>query len=142
MANDLTLHQTKEMDNYKQPATLDEALEAKMAPVIGAVNQHVEKIYQDFNMALYRQMQGMDKVEKDLSHMVQVLWGLVNESNARLAAIETVLVRNGMDPEDLATELANIKEQLKAAGMEEVPLMQEMSTVEAPLGSPDLAPPL
>jgi len=136
------LHKKKEMDDYKQPATLDEALEAKMAPVIGAINQHVEKIYQDFNMALYRQMQGMDKVEKDLSHMVQVLWGITNEANARLAALETVLVKNGMNQDDLVEELRSIKDQLKAEGMEEIPLRAPTSTVEEFQVPPGQAPQL
>jgi len=130
MSDDLILNQKKEMDGFKQPATLDDALEAKMGPVIGAINQHVEKIYQDFNTALYRQMQGMDKVERDLSKMVQVLWGIVNESNARLAALENVLIKNGMNKEDLEKEIVDIKDQLKSTGeWQDVALNEVMESV-------------
>ena len=112
----------KEMDTLKEPTTLDAALESKLNPVIGAIIEHVKQIYEGFNMPIFKQMNHTDKVEKDISQMVQVLWGIVNESNVRMAALETVLIKNGMNQDELVQEIQTVKEQMKAAGMEEIPL--------------------
>jgi len=103
----------KESDNFKQPTTLDEALEAKLDPVINAINAHVEKIYSDFNMALHKQMENAGRVESELSRMVQILWGIVNKANVRLAALESTLIKNGMSQKTLEEEIVKIEEELK-----------------------------
>lgn len=115
MAGEL-IRANKEMDGFKKPRTMDEILEDKLAPVIEAVNQNVEKIYQDFNMALTKQLQNIDHVERGISHMVQVLWGTVNQANARTAALERVLLKNGLSQEDLEAEILLVQKELEATG--------------------------
>jgi adenylosuccinate synthase len=106
----------KERDGFKQPATMDEILENKLAPVIDAVNTHVEKIYHDFNTALHKQVNNMNRVEHDISRMVQVLWGFVNKANARTAALERVLLKGGLDQEVYEAEIAEVEKQLMETG--------------------------
>jgi hypothetical protein len=111
-----SLERTKEIKDFKQPATMDEILEAKLAPVIDAINGHVQTIYKDFNMALHKQHNNLIVVEKDISKMVQVLWGIVNKTNARAAALERLLIKNGLPEEDLANEILAVEEELEKTG--------------------------
>jgi len=111
----------KERDAIKTPGTLDQALDSKINPIIDLINSHNEKVYKDFNSALMKQIEETAKVEKDISHMVQVLWGIQNKANARAAALESVLLKNGMDETELATEIASVE-----ALMEEQQQMQKV----------------
>lgn len=114
---------TKEMDHFKKATTLDEALEAKLNPVLEAINEHVGKIYQDFNGSLFKQGQRMDgleaviqQAEVSMSKMVQILWGIVNKSNARMSALERVLISNGLEQSQLEEEILKVEEELDATG--------------------------
>lgn len=106
----------KERDGFKQAATMDEILENKLAPMIDAVNTHVEKIYLNFNTALHKQVNNMNRVEHDISRMVQVLWGFVNKANARTAALERVLLAGGLDQDAFEAEIAEVEKQLMETG--------------------------
>ena len=110
------LMRAKEVDGFKKPASMDEILDNKLAPVIDAVNIHVEKIYNDFNMALHKQVNNMNRVEHDISRMVQVLWGFVNKANARTAALERVLLKNGLDQEAFEAEIEAVEKELTDTG--------------------------
>ena len=106
----------EDLKKFKQPATLDEILEGILKPLIDGINDQVEGVYKNFNIAMQAQMNNMSKVEADLSKMVQVLWGIVNSSNARTAALERVLINNGLSQEELAAEIALVDEELKKTG--------------------------
>ena len=112
-----------ELKHFKQPTTLDEALSAKLDPIVEAINEHVEKIYKDFNIALFKQIERIDGLagtveqgEISMSRMVQVLWGIVNKSNARNAALERVLLRNGLDQKQLEEEIITVERELLDTG--------------------------
>ncbi len=122
MANEMSRPE-KEMDDFKKPPTLDELIDAKLDPVIVAINQHVEKIYHDFNTALFGQQRYMEKVEVEITRMVTGLWGIVEKSNARALAVETVLLNNGMDPKQLEDEIVAVTKLLEETkDIKEVPL--------------------
>jgi len=141
----------KEMDHFKKPTTLDEALEAKLNPVLEAINEHVGKIYQDFNGSLFKQGQRMDSLESaiqqteiSISKMVQVLWGIVNKSNARMSALERVLINNGLEQSQLEDEILKVEEELDATGewskvqLEEInkKIIQKPETTSAQIPQP------
>lgn len=107
---------TSEISKFKQPATMDELLSAKIHPIMEAINEHVETIYKNFNLALHNQNEIMSKVEKDLSGMVRVLWGIVNSANVRTSALERVLMKSGLDEQELVAEIELVTKELNATG--------------------------
>lgn len=128
--NELMTPPEKEMDTFKKPPTMDELIEAKLAPVIVAINNHVQKIYKDFNTALSGQQQYLEKVEVDISRMVTGLWGIVEKANARALALETVLLKNGMNPKELEDEIKVVIDMLKQSkDFKEVPLSEVLPSI-------------
>jgi len=112
-----------ELKKFKEPLSLDEALIAKLDPIINAINEHVEKIYKDFNEALYKQHEQMNGItqalidsEKNVTHMVQILWGIVNKANARSSALEKVLIKNGLKQEEFEEEIIAVEKALLETG--------------------------
>lgn len=114
--------QGEEISDFKPPASMDEILNAKISPIIDAINNHIEAIYKDFNMAMHKEHMNLIAVEKNISQMVEVLWGLVNKSNARMAALERVLINNGLSIDQLAEEIERIEKELEKAGMKQYDL--------------------
>lgn len=105
-----------ELEDFKPHPTMDEILEAKLHPLIESINSHVENIYKDFNTALHKQHMNLVTTEKDLSQMNTVLWGIVNKSNVRLAALEKILIKNGLDKGEFAKEIEELEGELEKGG--------------------------
>lgn len=84
------------MDGTKKPTSLNDALEHRLNPIIDTINEHVQQIYEDFNQALYKQMNNMNVIEQGITKMTQVLWGIVNKANLRNASLEKLLVDKGI----------------------------------------------
>jgi hypothetical protein len=105
-----------EMESHKPPASMDEILQARLDPVIDEINKHVENIYKEFNIALHKQHMNLVGVEKEITNMTQVLWGIVNKTNVRAAALERLLIKNGLSEEAFADEIIAAEEELMKTG--------------------------
>jgi small-conductance mechanosensitive channel len=116
MSNQLMTAPQKEMDGLKRAQTLDEVVKRQLDAVTDLINEHIKNVYEDFNRAMANQLQNVDRVENSVSHMVQVLWGIVNKSNARTAALERVLLKNGLSQDDLEAEILKVEQELQATG--------------------------
>lgn len=108
--NQAGLHQKK------QPPTVDEVIERKFNSILDVIDNHTEKIYNDFNQAMQNGMNQIIKTENDLTKMVNLLWGLLNKSNVRMAGLESVLVKNGLSLQEVEKEVLTIENKMKETG--------------------------
>jgi len=121
------------LDAKKTAPTLDDTLDRKMQTILDLINEHMSKVYQDFNTAMMTQNQKVNKIELDLSKGIQVLWGIVNQANARAAALESLLIKNGLSPQELTDELEAIITQMKDSGAwVEIPMEEAMKEGDIP----------
>ena len=106
----------KEADSKKPAASIDDIIDKKIDPLFMLINQHTQKTYSDFNVIVQKMMLTQDKLEADLSSMVQVLWGIVNQATAREAALESLLIKNGLSLKELDKEYKDIIDKMKNSG--------------------------
>jgi len=106
----------QDLDITKKQLSIDEMIERRLKEVVTILNNQVQVIYADFNNAMLQQDKKLKTLEIELSNMVTTLWGIVNSGNARMAALESVLIKNGLNPSDLENELTTIIEKMKETG--------------------------
>lgn len=129
-----------EMDSVVQPPSIDELIERQFDDIVELINHHIEKVYLDFNTAMHGQGQVIAKTETEVTDMVQILWGIVNQANVRSLALETVLLNNGMDKQELEAEIESVSQLYEnKLGMQKVNLDDVRSNL-SPLQGEDPPP--
>jgi len=109
----------QQIDMTKRQPTLDEVINSKLDPIVDQINQVNQNVFEDVNKALNKTYSDMDQMKKELITSIELLWSLLNETNIRSAAVEAVLIKNGLNPQDVIAEANAIKEQYKEHGMKE-----------------------
>jgi hypothetical protein len=112
----------EEIDKTKKEKTVGEMIDEKMEQLIDVLNKTHENMYTDFNKGITNLLNVAKASEAELNKGLNILWGIVNEAQVRAAAIESILLKNGMKAEDIATEMEEIKDKMKQNGWKEMPL--------------------
>lgn len=129
----------KELDTHRRQDSLDEIIENKFDKIVDIVNKRLEEVYQNLNLAMSGKDKEIDrelkKQELTLTNMVQVLYGIVNDDKVRLAALENVLEKYDIPPEEVQAEYEESIEKLKEeGGFHQVSLDEIMGKSEDPEG--------
>ena len=98
------------LDEKKQEKTLKDVIAEQVAIAL-IVKQ------KDFEISLVNFAKDINKAfqtqEEEITKQVMVLWGLVNNTMARNVALERVLIKNGMNAEELNQEIKTVVEELQ-----------------------------
>lgn len=108
---------TQNLDEIKKEKSLkDIVIEQVVMALVGFEKKQVAA-QKDFEVSLVKFAGEINKAfktqEEDLTKQVMVLWGLVNNTMARNAAVERVLIKNGMSSEELDQEIKTVIEELQ-----------------------------
>lgn len=112
------------MNDKKSPGSVDVIMDQKMNILVDIVDQRLDQVYKDFNLAMEAKNQSDLRLEARLANMVQVLFGLVNEQKIRLVTLEDYIIKHGIGtgPELEEQYLGNLQKFKEESGWEEVPV--------------------
>ena len=128
MEQNLQIHPLQsEMNQTKRADSLDKIIDQKFSEIADVVNDRLERVYKDFNLAMSAKDKETDRIfatqEIKLTNMVNILHGIVNEQKVRLASLENVLARHEISGEEVDEEyLKNIEILKQEANFSEIPL--------------------
>jgi len=123
----------EKIDRKKEERTLGAIVDEKIEALIEIINETNDKMYKNFNAGMNNLLNITKQSEAELSKGTTLLWGIVNEANIRTAAIESVLLKNGMKVDDINEEIKILKDQMKQNGWQEMPLNAPSSPPEGEL---------
>ena len=106
-------NETEDRMNVRFTPTIDGIVNDRFDKLTEIVKDALEHTYKTFNNAMAKKDYDIKLMEEKLTKMVQVLWGIVNQQTTREAALETVLIRNGMDQDELMREIERVVQRMK-----------------------------
>lgn len=114
------------LDQKKRPGSVDSALDQRMNLMISVMDSKLDEIVKGFNLGMEAKNKADKRVEIQLTHMVQVMWGLLNEQKIRLVTLEDFVINKGVGAADELEQryLDNIAKFKEESGWEEVPIEQ------------------
>jgi hypothetical protein len=112
------------LDNRKQPNSVDNVLDHKFNIIAQVIDERFDKLYQDFNLAMEAKSKQDQRAYMELTNLVNVAMGVVNEQKIRIITLENHILKNNIGtPEELEAEYNNNIQVFKeASGWKEIPL--------------------
>jgi hypothetical protein len=104
------------LDSTKKAATVDEIIDSRFEAVAAAFNDQFEKMYHDFNLTLDKQYRDIRRIEISFANTINILFGLLNDEKVKRSALETVLTKGGLNPEEVLQEYDEQKRILQESG--------------------------
>lgn len=112
------------LENKKQPGSLDHLIDHKFNVIVSVIDERFDKIYQDFNLAMEAKSKQDQRAYMELTNLVNVAMGVINEQKIRIITLENHVLKNNVGTaEDLEKEYNdNIQVFKEASGWKEIPL--------------------
>lgn len=112
------------LESKKQPGSLDNLIDHKFNIIVSVIDERFDKIYQDFNLAMEAKSKQDQRAYMELTNLVNVAMGVINEQKIRIITLENHVLKNNIGtPEELEEEYNNNIQTFKeASGWKEIPL--------------------
>lgn len=112
------------LESKKQPGSMDNLLDHKFNIIAQVIDERFDKLYQDFNLAMEAKSKQDQRAYMELTNLVNVAMGVVNEQKIRIITLENHILKNNIGtPEELEAEYNNNIQVFKeASGWKEIPL--------------------
>lgn len=112
------------LESKKQPGSMDNLLDHKFNIIAQVIDERFDKLYQDFNLAMEAKSKQDQRAYMELTNLVNVAMGVVNEQKIRIITLENHILKNNIGTaEELEAEYNNNIQVFKeASGWKEIPL--------------------
>lgn len=112
------------LEQKKAVGSLDNLIDHKFSVIVSVIDERFDKIYQDFNLAMEAKSKQDQRAYMELTNLVNVAMGVINEQKIRIITLENHVLKNNIGtPEDLEKEYNNNIQTFKeASGWKEIPL--------------------